>query len=520
MGANIQWLMNPGLSLEPRLMVMRFARRLPLLVSLVTFLACAACGRDDDGVTQVGVIGPEPKLVETVTSPLPAGDALVRANLAQGLVRFDERGQIVPGLAERWNVSDDGLSYIFRLQNREWPDERKIKAKEIARILSRQLRQASDNPLKDTMGAVTEVVAMTDRVIEVRLAAPRPNLLQLLAQPEFGLVQGGNGTGPYFPATAEQVAAVRPAEIEGGLFITHRIRLEDAKDPIERVHIVGGDAKKLVADFAAGKIDLVLGGTIGDLPMAMRAKVPRGTLRFDPVAGLFGLAPTKRSEVLQDQDVRQLLSRAIDRAALVAGLNVDGLSPRATLLQAGLLGTGAPQQPTWLTVPMESRRAGLIAEADRQFGDTDRPTLRLSLPEGDGGEYLLARLRFDWAPLGIKVERAPSAASADLVWIDEVAPSSSPAWFLRRFRCGVAPICVKDAEPVLANARTAPSAVLRNGLLLEAARLMDEAQLFIPIAAPVRWNLVSGRVPGFAENPFARHTLVGLANTKISADTP
>ena len=69
-------------------------------------------------------------------------------------------------------------------------------------------------------------------------------------------------------------------------------------------------------------------------------------------------------------------------------------------------------------------------------------------------------------------------------------------------------------------ARTAPSVALRNGLLIEAARLMDEAQLFIPIAAPVRWNLVSGRVPGFTENPFARHTLVGLADTKISADTP
>ncbi|RIX31950.1 ABC transporter substrate-binding protein [Sphingomonas edaphi] len=512
--------MNPGLSLEPRPMVMRFSRRLPLFVSLAALLTCAACGRDDDGVTQVGVIGPDPKLVETVTSPLTAGDALVRSNLAQGLVRFDERGQIVPGLAERWNVSDDGLSYIFRLQNSKWPDDRKIKANEIARILSRQLRQVSTNPLKDTMGAVTEVVAMTDRVIEMRLAAPRPNLLQLLAQPEFGLVRAGVGTGPFIPATAEQVASARPEEIEGGMFITHRIRLADAKDPIERAHIIGGDAKALVAGFAAGTIDLVLGGTVGDLPIAMRAKVPRGALRFDPVAGLFGLAPTRRSEVLQDEDVRQLLSRAIDRTALVAGLNVDGLAPRATLLQPGLLGIGTPQQPAWLAVPMEDRRVGLVAEANRQFGDTDRPTLRLFLPEGDGGEYLLARLRFDWAPLGIKVERAPSAASADLVWVDEVAPSSSPAWFLRRFRCDVAPICVEEAEAVLAGARTAPSAVLRNGLLLEAARLMDKAQLFIPIAAPVRWNLVSGRVPGFAENPFARHTLVGLANTKINAGTP
>ena len=482
-------------------------------------IAAGGCGQDSDGVTRVGTIGPDPKLVETVTAPLTPGEALVRANMAQGLVRFDERGQVVPGLAERWNVSDDGLSYIFRLQTGEWPDGRKIRADDVARILSRQLRPASTNPLKDALGAVTEVLAMTDRVIEIRLSAPRPNLLQLLAQPELGLVRASVGTGPFTLPTDEQLAAAKGEIDEKELFVTHRIRIPDAEDPVERVQIEGGDAKALVATFAEGDLDLVLGGTVGDLPYAMRAKVPRGALRFDPVAGLFGLAPTRRSELLQDEEMRELLSRAIDRRALVAGLNVDGLTPRATLLQAGLEGTGQPPQPQWLAQSIEERRSALMAEADRLMGDMERPTLRLAMPEGPGGDFLLARLRYDWAPLGLKVERAPSAASADLVWIDEVSPSYSPAWFLRRFRCGVAPICVEDADPLLEAARAAPIAAQRAALFLEAARLMDEAQLFIPVAAPVRWSLVSGRVPGFAENPFARHTLVGLADTRISGDT-
>jgi oligopeptide transport system substrate-binding protein len=212
------------------------------------------------------------------------------------------------------------------------------------------------------------------------------------------------------------------------------------------------------------------------------------------------------------------LSRAIDRPALVAGLRVGGLAPRATVLQAGLDGTGQPQQPEWLTQPVEDRRASLLGEANRLFGDTERPTLRVALPTGPGGDYLLARLRYDWGPLGIKIERAPSAASADLVWIDEVAPSSSPAWFLRRFRCEMAQICVEEAEPLLAQARTVPMAAQRAALFIQAARLMDDAQLFIPIAAPIRWSLVSGRVPGFAENPFARHTLIGLTGSSTGGD--
>ena len=38
---------------------------------------------------------------------------------------------------------------------------------------------------------------MTDRVIEIRLIAPRPNLLPLLAQPEFAILRAGQGTGPF-----------------------------------------------------------------------------------------------------------------------------------------------------------------------------------------------------------------------------------------------------------------------------------------------------------------------------------
>ena len=476
----------------------------------------AGCDRGGQDVSRVGVIGPRPKLMDTVEAPLTAGDALVRANVAQGLVRFDERGQVVPGFAERWNVSDDGLSYIFRLQSGEWPDGRRIKAADVAKILSRQLRATSKNPLKDTLGAVRDVVAMTDRVIEIRLTAPRPYLLQLLSQPEFGLVRAGIGSGPFHIAPPDERPKSAAAD---DLYLTHRIVIPDAKDPIEKVLIRGGEAGALVKAFAAGDLDLVTGGTIADLATARGVRLPRGSLRFDPVLGLFGLQPTRRNDSVQDVEVRRLLSRAIDRAALVSALQVDGLAPRATMLQGGLEGVNQVPQPTWLGQPMADRQPGLIAEAQRLFGDTERPTLRLALPAGPGGTILFQRFAADWGLIGIKVERAPSPASADFVWVDEVTPSASPAWLLRHFRCGAAPVCVEEATPLLDAARAAPVAAQRAALFLDAARLMDEAQLFIPIAAPVRWSLVSRNAPGFEENPFARHTLVGLSDTKISGDS-
>ena len=137
------------------------------------------------------------------------------------------------------------------------------------------------------------------------------------------------------------------------------------------------------------------------------------------------------------------------------------------------------------------------------------------MPEGPGSEILLARLAADWRPLGIELARAGKGVPADLKLIDQVAPSSSPAWFVRSFRCRVAPLCSKEADELMDSARATKNAAERASLLAEAGRLIDEHVLFLPIAAPIRWSLVSGRAPGFSENPFARHTLVGLRDPRL-----
>ena len=99
-------------------------------------------------------------MIHPAAGPLSGPRQVLMQNVAQGLVRFDARGQIEPGLAERWNVSDDGLSYVFRISAGKWPDGRSIQARDVARMLTRQLRPASRNPAKDTLGAVQEVVAI------------------------------------------------------------------------------------------------------------------------------------------------------------------------------------------------------------------------------------------------------------------------------------------------------------------------------------------------------------------------
>ena len=488
-------------------------RRTLAAATLALAALAAGCDRPPEGAIRVAVIGETPELKDPSAGPLSPGDALLLENAAQGLVRFDPRGRIEPGLAERWNVSDDGLSYIFRLQTGEWPNGRKISAQHVARLLRRQVAASSANALKDALGSA-EIVAMTDRVLEIRLSAARPELLQLLAQPEFAIAFDKQGTGPFAMEAGEQGEIRLEREVADD---------EEGDSTSEQLTITGLDAEAAVKAFADGEVDLVLGGTFANQPQARAAQLPRGALRFDPVAGLFGLVPARARGPAANEDLRKLLTQAIDRDALIAALEVPGLAGRATLLESGLDGLPDPVQPPWTGVPIGERRPELMAAADRVLEealpavDGERPPIRIALPEGAGADLLLERLAEDWRLLGLRVERAGPGAPADFRLLDAVAPSTSPSWFLRRFRCEERTVCSEEADELMEAARAAPVAAQRAALLAEAARALEEAQLFIPIAAPVRWSLVSDRIVGFAGNRFARHTLTGL-DEKLSRE--
>jgi ABC-type transport system substrate-binding protein len=79
------------------------------------------------------------------------------------------------------------------------------------------------------------------------------------------------------------------------------------------------------------------------------------------------------------------------------------------------------------------------------------------------------------------------------------------AWYLRNFTCDRVRPCSPDADAALAGARETQDVGERRALLAKADRLMTDSMLFVPIASPVRWSLVSPRLTGFRRNPFGRH---------------
>ena len=473
--------------------------RLPFATVATTAaaLALAACADGREEELHILAIGDDTEAM------------LLAGALAQGLVRFDSDGQIEQGLASSWHVSDDGLSYIFRLGDARWSDGGEVDARSVARALERAIASPE---LAVELGGVRDIRAMTDKVIEIRLSSPQPQLLQLLAQPALAIRDEERGTGPFgrLPDDGEDGAGIligRVVETARGDFIEEKVRIETA------------DARAAVERFGAGEVALVTGGTFATLPIAKDAQGVFERPRYDPVAGLFGLQVTSDKGWLGDRAVRGALSAAIDRDSLVAAMGVPGLLPRATILQSGLDMAWPLTPPPFVDLPMEERRATARAIIEAAFADaqedeerpaTDLRTVTVALPDGPGATRLAQQLAADWGAIGLSVRVVGQDEPADLRLIDEVALSSGPGWFLDRFDCARVDPCAAEAQPLLETARSARSGRDRQRLLARAAAAIEDAHIFMPLSAPVRWSLVSPTLTGFRENRFARHFVGGL----------
>lgn len=473
-------------------------RRRAFIPALAAALALAGCGDSDTGPLRVVGIGGEANLVNPNLQPLDPASAFLAEAVAQGLVRFDAAGEVEPALAQSWIVSDDGLRYTFRLRRAEWSGGGRVTAQQVARRLQAALSRASRNPLKPTLAVVDEIEAMTDRVLEISLKAPRPNFLQLLSQPEMAIVLEGQGTGPY------RILGTEGGAVQLGLAAGDEDSDDPAVEPDEpEILLRGQRAAAAVARFVEGEADLVVGGTAGDLPV-VRAAAPGDALSFDPAGGMFGLAFASADGLLGEAEGRRALNMAVDRDAILQALNVPGLQPRTGPVPPGIAELPAPATADWAGAPLAMRRE-LAARTVEALSEGEPVRLRVAMPEGPGYRLIFAHLRRDWSTIGVEAERVEADAEADLRFVDRVAPVTLASWYLRQFTCARSPVCDETADQLLEAAATVPRSGERALMLARADQILTGITPFIPIAAPVRWSLASPRLTGFRTNLFARH---------------
>lgn len=487
-----------------------------LVLSLIAPLALAGCGGGaNDDLVNVVFIGQPGELEEDGLRLSPAAQHL-RAATAEGLVSLDASGNVVPGVAERWIVTDDGLSYIFRLRNSDWPDGTPIEAQDVRAELRRTIERLRDTSLGLDLAKISEVRAMTGRVIEIRLESPMPDLLRVLAQPELGLRRNERGMGPMAAVRTDAAWMLQPRPPESRGLPEN----PEWNERVRQLRLRVLPAKQAIAAFESGGADLVLNGTLTNLPLADVGALSRGTVRLDAALGLFGLRVHSREGLLAEPARREALAMAIDRETLLQPFNIGGWIPTTRIVAPGLPDDIGTIDERWVDLTLEERRAqaeqrvaawlGEGGEGEEGEERTARATI--ALPPGPGSDLLFGELAEDLAAIGVDLDRVDDAGEADLTLVDRVARYGGARWFLNQFNCALDNgLCAPEADARVAEATTELDPMVRAALYAEAEAELAASNVYIPIGAPIRWSLVRGDIEGFQENRWNIHPLLPLA---------
>ena len=321
-------------------------------------------------------IGAEPSDLDpqTVTG---TGDAKIIQALFDPLVSY-ETGTLapVPGLAERWDISPDGLTYTFYLRaNAKWSNGDPLTAQDCVdswrRILTPSL--AADyayflyllrgaeafNKGQTTDFSTVGAVARDAKTLVVTLTHPAPYFLQILLN------------SPWRPIHLRSIAAVGDAYNRGtkwtrpgvlvssGPFIlkewTLNQRVVVEKSPtywdrdkvrLNAIHfypIDNIDAEDRA--FRAGQLHATWNVPLSKVLPMQREKAP--TLRIDPYLETFLFRLNVRKAPLNDARVRRALSLAIDRDAIASKVLPGGRQPAPTFISPLLVGYTPPERRSY-----------------------------------------------------------------------------------------------------------------------------------------------------------------------------
>jgi len=312
-------------------------------------------------------------------------------DLFEGLVRLDPAGNIVPAVAARWEISADGLTWLFHLRGEaQWSNGEPVTAPDFVYAWRRAVDPATAavnaTQLQPIAGAAAiirgaapvdtlGVRAIDAHRLEVHLAAPTPYFLYLLTNSWFM---------PLHAATLGRHGArwTEPGKLVGnGAFLLHSRSIngptELRRNPRYReaaavrlqavTWLPLNDTAAATARFLAGDLDITDRFQLDDADWL--AALPDNPLRLEPYFGSFMLGMHTGRPPFDDVRLRRALLLAIDREVLESRLWKGRLSAAYGIVPP--MPGYEPQIPDWAREDPQARHREaqrLYAEAgyDRQ----------------------------------------------------------------------------------------------------------------------------------------------------------
>ncbi len=464
----------------------------------------------------------------------------ILTDLYEGLVTVSADGRILPGVAESWEIGENGLVYTFVLRDdARWSNGGAVLASDFVNAFRRVANpdtgsvygfllegirnfaevQAAELPVDQLA-----VVAIDKRLLEIRLTNPTPHFLAALTMPVAFPVYASTsdaaistmpesfvGNGAYYLDSVVPGGAIgvkrSPTYWDAGSVTVGQIIYVPLVDPIAELNM-----------YRSGELDIT--HTIPPTHVQMLTADMPDHVRIAPSLALYYLAFDLTEPPLDDRLLRQSLNMAIDREQLVS---IIGRGEQAAF---GIVPPGVANHEgarfAWRDLPADERQTQ-AQDLYRRAGYSDATPLALQLTydAGDIHEKIALAVSSMWRDvLGVDVtilkmewqyflatrENRAEWQVMRFAWSGDYDDAST---FTNIFRSNDPQNLAAYANPaydqLLANASAEPNDRQRSELMKNAEAMLLDDYPIAPLYFYVSKHMVNPGIRGFESNALDRH---------------
>lgn len=275
-------------------------------------------------------------------------------NLMEGLTRLDHEHLAAPGVAEDWDISEDGLTYTFYLRdNAKWSNGDPVVAGDFeyawkymldpetaspAAFLAYFIEGAEEYNSGEGSRDDVKVTALDDQTLEVVLAQPTGFFLDLLTNPAFFPINEKVAEeNPNWHAEADTFVGNGPFALESWshdeelVFVKNEHYWDASAVKLDKVHFaMVNDTNTQYQMFEAGELDTA------SIPPELSDQLIGGDNVFiGPSGGLEFFRFNVTMEPFQNKKIRQAFSYAINRADIAEYVVKNGVEPAYGFINPG-----------------------------------------------------------------------------------------------------------------------------------------------------------------------------------------
>jgi dipeptide transport system substrate-binding protein len=478
----------------------------------------------------------------------------VTEQIYDNIVDFERGGtKVVPGLAEKWTISKDGLEYTFHLRkgvkwqsNKSFTPSRDFNADDVMFMIERQwkendpyFRVTSPNHAYFGDMGMPKLLKSVDKVdeytVKFTLNQPEAPFLANLAMQWAGvqskeyaiaMLKAGTpekidqdplGTGPFQMVQYQKDAIVRykafPQHYAG------KAKIDDL------IFAITPDASVRWAKLQKGECHVMPYPNPADLD-AIR-KDANVTVMEQPGLNVGYLAYNTTKKPFDDVRVRKAINMSIDKKAIVSAVYLSTGIPATNPIPPGLWSYNKSVKDDAFN-PTEAKK--LLAAAGYPNGfTTDLWAMPVQRPYNPNAKRIAELMQADLAKVGVKAEiksfewgeyrKRMQSGEHQMGMLGWTGDNGDPDNFLNTLLgcssaktngSNVAKFCYQPFEDLVQKAKVVSDVKERTKLYEKAQVIFKEQAPWFTIAHAVQLKPVRKEVVDFKLSPFGRHTFYGV----------